>query len=722
MATSSDSPEPADQPAASPPAEAQAPLEPKPGIMNRLRRWIWPILCLMQLGLLIGGYVAYRDARSGGDALTDHGQAQEPPKHSKPVETAPPSPPVVVDPLEHGDKLIRAGRYDQALALFQGIEPKALGPQRDLAQYRAALCLEGLGRWDEAFAAYQGLIAQNPNTRVVIAAQVGQARVWVRSSHLEEAKVLTCQLLLRSAPLTKINSAALKDAQFLLALTLTQEAGRPDRHSSFLGDVVGAATFHWSVEPALDWADTPEEDEAPPPEPLKETLTVQKNKANPEDSLVQKATFPTTPVRELLDRLAATSGLKTEWTVEAIHLVENRRVATQVENVIFQDLGRLLTGPFGLTWKIRDNVMHWSAMEETSAEELKSFRFQQARRALREAVVAHPDHELAAAAYLNLGNLEVWAGQLPQATAWYEQLVQQIGRSPLLVEGNYNLGLIQHRLGNDSAARKAFYGAIDLAPSHELTPRAYLALGRIWLEAGLPIQAISPLRRALTTSPGSPAQPAIVLSLAASYIWSGDPRSANAVLVANRAVMSQPAVAPMAAFLDAFCRFRAAGDRRQTRHAGDLLTALLNLREEPDLQAVGKLLAGKAYLELGMKDQMIALYQNTLHDTRGPIAEEMTFTLAEALFAAEKREEAKKLLLSLAVVDQSRWASPAKFRLAEIALREKRPKETLLWGRQLLPVLSSEKMPDLLNLMGKAFEQEGQYEQAARCFNGERPT
>jgi len=638
-------------------------------------------------------------------------------------------PPASSDPddLDRGDKLIRSGRFDLALPVFRGFGPTIAPPLHDLIQYRIGLCLEGMGRWDEAVATYRGLITQGPNVRVTAAAQVAQARIAFQRGRPEEIQDLLCRMLLHSARYTKHCSAALEEAQFLLAFALTRAAAQaqssglartPGQLHMPLGEPT-AITF--SIARALAWADPPLETERPPiHEPAPPGVAALKLVAPSEESSV-RASFAPMPIPQLLDQLAAVCGLKTEWTVRAREQVKAHEVDVEVENVPFLDVVQNVAGPFQLTWKIEQGVVSWAVMEETPPEERAAFLSAVARRALRVAVASHENHELAAAAYLYLGNLEVRAGQLPAAVAKYEQLIQQNQRSPLLTEANYNLGLVQHRLGDALAAQKAFYRVVDLAPGHVLAPMAYLALGRTWLEEGQPARAISPLRRALGAA-SPPVQPVIAITLAASYLWSGNPQAANAVLLTYRAEVNQPPNHRLAAFLDAFSRFQAASDRRQTRHATDLLAAMLNMGEESYLGSLGVLLVGQAYRELGMMDQMIVVYEPTLRRARGPVAEEMSYSLAEAYRTLGKVEDAKRLLLSLAILDGSRWAAPAKFRLAQIALVENRSKEALLWCRQLLPVQPPEKMPALLQLMGQAFEQAGDIEQAARCFRGERPS
>jgi len=82
-------------------------------------------------------------------------------------ESAPPSPPgTPIGEVKRGDDLLRLGRYELALAIYQPLNQGTAAPLRDLVQYRVALCLEGLGRWDQAIAAYRTLASRSPGWAV----------------------------------------------------------------------------------------------------------------------------------------------------------------------------------------------------------------------------------------------------------------------------------------------------------------------------------------------------------------------------------------------------------------------------------------------------------------------------------------------------------------------------------------------------------------------------
>ena len=81
--------------------------------------------------------------------------------------------------VERG-RLIRAGRYELALVLCRSFSERAVAELRDAFQYRLGLCLEGLGRWDDALSTYRQLASHALSPRVAAIASLGQARVWLR--------------------------------------------------------------------------------------------------------------------------------------------------------------------------------------------------------------------------------------------------------------------------------------------------------------------------------------------------------------------------------------------------------------------------------------------------------------------------------------------------------------------------------------------------------------
>jgi TolA-binding protein len=735
---SDDAPQPKEQ------AE-EPPLEPVPAVARGLRarllsgrlgRLRWPILCLFQLGLLLG-VMSFTSRSTAPESEGREGRVNAdtvvPTGSHKPQPEAP-LPSVPGGDMGRADALVREGRYESALAIYQPLTLGAAASLRDVLNYRLALCQEGMGRWDQALATYRTLSGRGPVSRAATAAQLGQARTWIRLKRPAEAKDLLYDLMLRSADpnlrehvivdatrASRSSQALLADARYLLALALTLEAGRPGRPSPLNDSLASHTATDWAVERLLDAA-APTQERAPAVmESPQDVLMVQRLRSGAEDNLV-RASIRRAPVSEVINQLADKCGLKPRWTARAEHLAAGRTCTLQIDNLPLPDVLRALADPPGLLWKIEADKLELSAEQEADREALIAYRVSVARRGLRDAILKYPGNPMTPAAYLELGNIETGANRLKEAIAWYERLIRELPRSPVVIEAYYNLGVSEHRIGDFDAARKAFYQVADRAPGHELAPLAYLRVGQLYLEQYDPEHALVPLRRAVAVSTGSQVQGASIVTLAAASLMLDNPRAAMATLLQNRSGVNREPYRTMASFLDSLARCRVTKDRKELRRESSvLLGALLAVQEGRALGPVGKLLVGQAYRELGMSEQMAAVYEKALHDLRGPIAAEMTYSLADYWLTIDKKPAAVGLLASLAGSRDRRWAPRARLRLAEIALEEKQPEQCLLWCRQLLREPNPKELPAIWRLMGRACEQKGDHARAASYYRGEMP-
>ncbi len=712
------------EPSPAPESEPAESALPEKRWLTLILRFGWPVLCLFQLGLLVGGYLVWKRSPTLPETSEGRVQAPRPTARLLAPETAPEAlPPPRTPPSDVGraDDLLRSGRYELALALYQPLCEGAAASLRDALQFRVALCLEGLGRWDQAIAAYRALASRSPMQAVAAAAQLGQARAWIRMRRPAEAKVLLGDLIVRSAQPVLRDQPYLVDARYLLGLALTVEALRPGKPGPLVDQAATHTATDWPVERSLDWIAAAKDVEAANLELAEDYVVVQRIGTNPEGFLV-RAAVKQAVVAVLLERLAQECGLHVEWTPRSRQQVVERTVLVRLESLPLVDVLIALADPLGLVCRVQGNVLQLSSEHEAPQETLISYRSALAKRALRDAVLAYPGHSLTPAAYLELGNLEVASARWTEAVAWYERLLKEWPRSPVLTEAYYNLGLAQRWLGDARAARNTFYRVADRAPGHELAPLAYFRIGQLHLEDGETELAILPLRRGVSSSAGSPTQPAAALALAEAYLLTDNPRAAGAVLLENRAVVSLPPYRAVAAFLDALARHRGTADRRQAqREAGGLLGAVLAVQDDTALGPAGKLLVGQAYRDLGMAEQMSVFYEHALRGLRGPLAAEMSYILAESLYTADRRDAALQRFAALAGNEKSQWGPRALLRLAEITLQEKRPQDCLTWCRKLLQQPGATDAATILKLMGKAYEQLGDHPRATRCYMGQLP-
>ncbi len=684
-----------------------------------LRRFLWPVLCLFQLGVIAGLYTwRLQGSKAEGEehpTPAAHGERPAPP-----ASPSAPAPDLRQVPalIERGDVVFRQGRPDMALAAYQPLVARAGPAIQDALNYRIAVCEESLDRFDNALINYRTVGAKTSNVAATAAADVGQARVFYRTRRPTEAVALLCRLLLQSARPELRELPALGDARYLLALSLAQR-DTPQSPTGRIDALMHRPPQDWALDRVLDWVPVV----APPVTggPLPETgpEVVRAPGAYPDQALA-RVVRERAEVGPLLDDLAQRAGLTTEWTAAARHAVEGRTARVAVADTPVRELFYYLTAPLGLDWEVRGQAVKLSTGEEVPAEKRAAARAAAVQRALRDAIFSTPGHPLTPVTFLEFGVLEAADGRQAEAVTWFERVAREAPRSAAGVEAMYNLGLLRRRLGQTAAARQAYYRVVDQVPGSELAARAALAIGQMHLDDAEADQAVPAFTRALAMATEYPIRPLAVLSLAAAHLLAGRPQAANAVLVQQRDVVSPEPYRRVAAFLDALARFRAG--RANPREAPDLLSALLALPESVSLGTGGAFLAGQAYQELGMTSEAVKVYRRALAaGAHGPLAERMTLAVAESLARGEQRATALQMLTSLATLEGSATAPLARFRLAEAALADDRPRDCLLWARPLLDGQTAVPEAEVLKLLGAAYDKVGDARRAARCFAGQRP-
>ncbi len=696
----------------------------RPPFWRRRVRWLAPAFVAV-----VAAAITFLSITLSGDEPTPEPQQAAFPKTKTPPSGAKddrtgreegPRPEVLPDSIGNADQYAHEGRFDLALTMLQRLRVKAAPPARDILQYRIALCLEGLGRWQGAATAYRALAGQARSAATVTAAELGLVRLALREGRPAEAKALLYPLNLRSGEGQFRDRPQLAEVKYLLALALLREAlhGGPV-------DLLGAApagpgALDFELPRALDWAAPL----VPPGKPTAEGVKVKPFGPNPEDALVT-ARLDEAAVAQLLERLAGMRKWGMAWSKAARERAGMRRARVAVREVPLPEVLQGLTDPFGLVWEVGEGTLRVRTAEEAPPEEAAGRRRRTARRAVRDAVLLTPNHPLSEAAFLEVGNLEAAEGRLSEAAAWYRQLLQPARTSPHSAAASYNLGLALKRQRNPHAAIEAFYRTVDQAPGGDLAPWARLWVGRLLLEQAEYEHAAIPLRRA-AAAPGHPAGPPAVVHLAAAYLLAKQPRAAHEVLSRFRPLVLGAPVRPAADLLDALARVRLAGQSEGvSRDAADLLTALVTFPRDGFLGPVGILVAGHGYQALNLRAKAVDLYETTLPNLEGPLAEEMTYTLAafrlEATPDGKDRAGAVKMLDALATLRGSRWADPAQFYLAQVALQEGRPRECLGRCQRLLRDPNGVARSAVLELMGRCFSQMGEHQLAARCFAGEAP-
>ena len=459
--------------------------------------------------------------------------------------------------LESVDQSIREGRYEAALSLCRTESARATGTALDALDYRGAVCLEALGDPNNALEAYRTLSSRNPETRVAVAARLGLARLSLLQHRPEAARAILTTFLLRSAQPTFADPTLRTDASFLLGFAVAAESG-PDESPGALRPLgVARPQLAMPFDVLLQRGTAAVEPDKNRASPALGFLQIRRLGAQPEEILIRAAVNQES-YTGFLNRIAQESGLRMQWTPESQRHTGGRTVTVAVDDMPLPELVRLLALEADLSWNLAGQSISFSTIEEQPERTRATTRLESARKILQDAIVAAPSHELAPAAYLALGNLEVGAGRLKEGLSWYErqcELSQQRSRIP--AELLYNLGVVRTQLGEKRAARDALYWVVDRAPGSDLALLAYLQIGRLLIDEFDPGAAIRPLRRATSASSVSATRPTAVLLLAAAFLLTDAPRAAHSALADLGSRLQDEPYRRPAALLDALARYRA---------------------------------------------------------------------------------------------------------------------------------------------------------------------
>ena len=691
---------------------------------KRKKLVLWLLLGAFQLGVLIGFVRLWsRLEHSPAESTSAAGEVDSRPAPAR--DSRQRQDRELIDlkaGIARGDTLVREGRYQTAFEGYRYLIGDIESSGQATVLYRIALCSEQIGKWDEALKCYRHVARISPESVIFAACQVGEARTYIRQSRLPEAKALLWDVFLKSGEPALRNHPLVGETCYLLGCLLTTEAVPSEPFLSLATTRRPSILADWSPEPCIAWiaptADVANHGADSPPELPK----IRRIGPRFDDLLCSFSTRDAL-VRDSVTRLASSAGLRLKWSERAQQRAEARKITIVVEEARLAEVLSAVSDLVGLVWKVTGTDLSFVDDEEPSVDELSSYRAALAKRVLREAVQSFPGSSMSLPGFLDLGNLEFTAGNLSEACGWYERLIRETPQSTAKLEAYYNLGIARRRLNQRTAARQAFYRVVDQRRGHELEALAYLQVAHAHLQDYEFDQAIRPVRRSVSEGVGTPVQPLAALTLAAAYLLTKNPRAANTALVESRGQLLEPRYRVMTSFLDALARYRCVVEQRAgQREASELLSAVWAARRSDVLGPIGQLLMGQAYQELGLADQMAELYQDVLPKARGPIASEMTCTLAEYFLATDEYGRAEPLLVFLANANDPRWAPRAYLRLAELAFRQGHPKDCLKWGGRLTADPAAKQFPRVLHLMGQAYEKLGEYDRAAKCFSGEWPT
>lgn len=686
-------------------------------------RFIWPIVCLFQLGLVAGLYVS----RTGHDPAVPEGDlpqtARDRDSHSPAAETSDFEGSAAE--FAQADDFLQRGWYEHALARYTASRAVPSGEISGALRFKMALCLEGLGHWDRAIAAYSEAAAGTSTDPIPVAARLARARLLYRMRNTQEARLAIRDLLLNSQFAAPLAPAVVEELTQLLGLTLAMEALGSAVPGPAHESTLAFPVLEWRPESQFNWTEPAAGRLPPAPENTpKKAGAVETWPAGPAP---QDRDIAVTMLRgatsEIIDRVAEAAKIPCHWTRAARESADRRFIEISTTRLPWPTLVTCLTDPLRLSWNLHDGKLNLCGLEEVPPDDRPGQKSEIASLILL-ATVREGQHSPAApVAFMGLGNLAFAEDQPEMAVYLFERLITEFPRSSQSVLAHFNAAIVRRSLGEYEAARTSFFHAVDMSPAHPLAPLMHLFVGRIHLDEFDAEGAIAPLRRAVTTATRTQTHSAAVMDLASALLLLQNWRAASALLLEQRSLLDQPELRDTAAFLATYARYQSLADRKQADREGQaLVTSLMAIKAGSVLPDCGALLVGRAYAALGLGEQMVETFQQALR--RGvpkPVAHEISLELAEFAVAAGNLAEARKHFYSVYRKARPAMSRRAGMRLAELALAERNTDDCLGICRKLLSEAEKADAAAILRLMGQAFEQTGDHQQAAQCFAGRPP-
>jgi tetratricopeptide (TPR) repeat protein len=655
----------------------------------------------------------------------DLAKTPDAPPPAAPADAAPPQIEEVTGNLSvlmiQGDNYLNEANPAAALKRYQAIEQRIPKSQRPEVLLRMALAEEGVGDHRSALSHFRELASSRiPN--LVIAARLGQARLWNAQEQFPFAETILFDLLLNESD-AGMNDGLRGDVLHLLASILTSEVVEDSENRTLDDEVLLLPRMRRSVNSLRDDALSPEQ--IPTQVPAEGLRLVSGERGQPPELMMLAARFPRCSALELLAEVAKVGGYRIRGTREIQGLLASRQLTLNCRKVSAAGMLDGLLASDGLLWIFQDGEIKVISADDAESDVAETCRSNKAERALQYALSQASDHEWAPGAYIALAKLRSHASDLRNAERFLEQTLRIYPRSGFDAVAAFNLGKVRLLMGKLNSSADAFLHAVDASQGKPLEAAAYLYAGRVWLESGQPRKAINPLTRAAALQSEPNVTRVACLTLGSAYLMGGNPVTANTFLLAHKDDLADEPYRDVSSFLSALSQYRSA-ELDQARRARDGRALLNSLSHADKAEKFGwaiSLLTAQAAQELLLDDEAERLYElvaqapyeNTLRDAA-------VFAIANLRWESGEQAEAIDLLSGLAQSGSPDWQHHALMQRCRLELERSNHDGVLRDGQLLLGTdLSSDDRATVLKRMGLALQKDGKHEMAAYCFAGVSP-
>lgn len=695
--------------------ETTADAPDKLGLVKKWLPWI-----LGNLGIVVCSVVlSMIFFRSPTPAPLD-GEQTLPVSRNEEVEPAPP----VSKQLERADMFFREGDAVSASKIYEKLLANDDDSQVPQIEFRKALSAEVLGDFTNAISSYRKAADSTTNRPFIVAAQMGQARSWAKLDRIDLAKSLLYKILLTSGS----NESSRADAFFLLGKVLVSgsypiETDLLDPKGILLSDMTPTIDEFQRIVTLPKEPETKDEPDKPARSGLSEIHLIDETGNSVRDKYVS-ANVEQQPTVEVIAQLCKVSKIGAFWTESAVNRLTGRNTRMTFDEMNLTNVLDAVLEPAGLVWTSMPRGIRISEEHEIPRGQLKQLRKRQSVRVLDNTLTLFPDHPRVAAVAHSLGNIAFLEEQFDDAIGRYNTVIRSSTRENEQMAATFNLAKTYLQLRDFDAANDAMYEVVDHGKGQSLEPVGFLHLGKSFLESERISKSIRPLVRALSLSKSIEYRPHAAITLATAYLLDGKPEAANMIIVENKEDIKLGGIEEQGVFISALARFRIVQESLPRVRAGRTLTnSMAQVEPGEFFSAAGYLLVGQAFEEIGMPNQMSRVYTTALSELPDiPIRDRMKYLLAIHANASNNLEFGSKLLNELISDEGGIWGRKANFHLASVAYQRKDYADCIRRCADFLPLLEdNEEKVEALRLMGRAYQNQNMFYEAAICFSGSMP-
>lgn len=619
-----------------------------------------------------------------------------------------PDPDAVQTAINRADGFLEEENPSRALDIL--IALKGSGIENSQLILRRAICNEELRNFTAAHDLYRELAQQSDRPVLRDSARVSQARVLQSSGQNESALAILSTALAASDETVTVVGA---EASHLFSQLLLKSSSEGYR----TGLKVASDSWSPSARRVINSVSSAPGDSAATADP---EFRVVSQFGTGADSFQLTVRHPQLPAPHLIEAASQTTGVEISVSRKAEQLLRSRTLRMARSSVSLAELLDLASLPFGLIWVEQENKISIVVQSELSPEKLLARKSEITVRTLRTALSTWPAHELAPVTWVSLANLQAQRNETDAALSLYSQFLREFPKSPLAATAWFNKSIVEAKNGQYQDALDSMYRVVDGFSGHSLESKVWLQIGRLKLNADEIEDSIRPLVRAATTAHDQHVQAEAANALAQAYILLKKYHAASMVLMDYRDAVRKEPHSRVSAMLGTLARFRVATGVRREGEGQRLISALANLRTADYEEDSLRLLAGQAWRELGLHDQMASLYRASIEATAdSQLRRRMLFELSDWLRVSGATEESEALLKQIGAGDD-KWAQRAHESQARIKLAAGDTKSCITIARDLLKHSAGEASSKrrLLDLLGQAYEAQGDYSLAAQCFSG----